>query len=709
MSTMLSPYNKQDNPEAWTAWECLTRTDVSIFLTGRAGTGKTTFLKNLQKANLKRMAIVAPTGVAAINAGGMTIHSFFQLPPSFFEPGKPILEDNRGLRREKRAMIRGIDLLVIDEISMVRPDLLDAIDARLREVRRNSRPFGGVQLLLIGDLMQLPPVVKNDESDVLLRFYDTPFFFSCHALARVNYFAIELKKIYRQTDTKFIDLLNKVRNNCLSQSDLDLLNSRYDPSFNPPDSKRYIRLTTHNDSAARINAERLRLLKSEPHTYEADISGRFPENACPAERSLILKVGAQVMFLKNDSQGRFYNGKIGHVVSLGENDVTVNCDDSFGDISVTRNTWQNISYSIDPKTAEVVPKEEGSFSQIPLVLAWSITIHKSQGLTFDRAIIDAANAFSAGQVYVALSRCRSFEGLVLSSQISNSCIRVDRVVQSYMSEQEGREISQDQLDAFAADYAMTLLADLFDFRSLTVPAHQILRILQESYATTYPRIIADIEDSLHTVDDKIVRHAQAFLQICRAQRLSGVDITTDDALMSRTSNGAKYFDGQVKELLDHIAQVSDLTLSNAVINRRFADTRTSLTQELALKHAMLTWLADNRFSPLKLAEVKALAIAHENAPATKQTAKPQESTADEAEVQNKKLYAALKKWRFKMAEKYETKPYMIAANQVLMRIADEVPMSSSELAKVKGMGKTKVKKFGADILEIVKDFIEKSE
>ena len=705
MPTVISPYDKNENPQAWTAWECLTRTGVSIFLTGRAGTGKTTFLKNLRDSRLKRMAIVAPTGVAAINAGGMTIHSFFQLAPAFYEPDKPI-KIEKGMRREKLKMIRGVELLVIDEVSMVRPDLLDAVDARLRQVRRTDRPFGGVQLLLIGDLMQLPPVVKNDETDVIFRFYPSPFFFASRALAKIQYFAIELKRVYRQNDAKFIDLLNKVRNNCLTEADLELLNSRYNPSFNPPDSKRYIRLTTHNDTAASVNAARLNALKATPRAYEATVEGKFPENGCPAEKSLVLKQGAQVMFLKNDPQGRYYNGKIGHVQSLAEGEVTVSCDDADEPIVVKPYKWQNFSYSIDPKTAEVVQKEEGSFTQIPLILAWAITIHKSQGLTFDHAIIDAANSFSSGQVYVALSRCRTFEGLVLSSRLSNSSIRVDRDALSYMAGQEERSLSQEQIDSFAADYAMTVLADVLDFRPITVPAHQVLRTLQENYSTTYPRIINDIENSLLAVDQQIAHHAETFLNICRAKRAQGLDIIADQQLVARISAGAKYFEGEISRLFDHIVEVSDLTLGNVEINRRYADARSALVQELSLKRAILRWLAANSFSPLQLAQVKAEAVAQEQQAERKNT--PSADSAELAEVRNKGLYLDLKKWRKEKADDENVPAFAILQNKTLMAIADSAPTTAKELAAVKVMGKTKIKKYGDEILNVVANHFSKS-
>jgi len=647
------------------------------------------------------MAIVAPTGVAAINAGGVTIHSFFQLPPQFIVPGQK-LDNANHLRKDKLQIIRGIDLLVIDEISMVRPDLLDAIDTRLREVRRNDRPFGGVQLLLIGDLLQLPPVVKDAEWDFIRTFYDSPYFFSSRALAQIQYFAIELKKIFRQTDANFISLLNKVRTNNLNDDDLNKLNSRFVANFNPPDDQQFIRLTTHNDAADTINALNLAKLDGRTVTYIATKQGSFPDNALPADSNLILKVGAQVMFLRNDSQGRFYNGKIGHVTALDEDSITVDTD-SCDPLKIAPAEWQNVSYVLNKETGEVEQKVEGTFTQYPLALAWAITIHKSQGLTFDNAIIDAAKAFSDGQVYVALSRCRSFEGIILSSKISNLSIRTNRFVLSYMASQEARELSSSQLDAFAADHAISVLSDLLDFRPITIPAHRILRLLEESYSTTYPRAIAKIEEALHLSDAQIKAHADTFVTLCKTERANGTDILADDTLMERTRKGAKYFDQKVSELLDPIVQTADFSLDNSQADQQLSNLRNALAQELQLKHALLNCVIDKGFNPMSLAAERALAVAHESS--STKNAQAASAAGDESEVENQQLYRALKKWRSELQqENPSTPPFAIFPNRVLMNIADVVPSSLNELSKISGLGKVRVAKYGNEILNIVAKF-----
>ncbi len=699
-----SPYLEEENREAWTAWQCLTRTGVSIFLTGRAGTGKTTFLKKLRASGLRRMAIVAPTGVAAINAGGMTIHSLFQIPPQTLVPGRPLKMEN-GMRREKLRTIRGIDLLVIDEVSMVRPDLLDAVDQRLRQIRRNSLPFGGVQLLLIGDLLQLPPVVKPNDIDVLRQYYQTPFFFSARSLAQIQYFAIELKKVYRQSDREFIELLNRVRTDTLDAAGLERLNGRYRRGFNPDESERYIRLTSLNREADRVNTLRLEGLKSRAVSYEAVVTGKFPESAYPVDRVLTLKVDAQVMYLRNDTNGRYYNGKIGRVVALEEGAVIVTSDDGYGEIKLEPALWENISYEVNRSTGEIEQKVEGTFRQIPLALAWAITIHKSQGLTFDRAIIDAANSFSAGQVYVALSRCRTFEGMVLSSMIPASAIRADREVQAYMAGQGSRELTQSQIESFAADHALTILADLLNFRSVTVPAYRIYRLLDESYSTTYPRVIGEIERALKRCEEEILVHAKNYVSLCRQARAEGVDITSDEKLMERTRNGAKYFENRVLNILDPIASAANITLDNASLNKELMELRSAMRQELALKHTMLRSVVDKGFDPMALSAAKALSVANESVAAASRAV--QSSNGDESEVKNQELYRALKLWRKEQSEVEDQPLYTIVSNRVLMNIADIVPISRKELSAISGMGRAKIQQFGESILEITNEYHKK--
>src|SRR5215213_522006 len=445
------------------------QTSKHLFLTGKAGTGKTTFLKYIKENSFKRLAVVAPTGVAAINAGGVTIHSFFQLPFGPFIPtqknnwevfngnvnNQHSLFKNLRLSGAKRDLLRELDLLIIDEVSMVRADMLDAVDAVLRHVRRQPLiPFGGVQMLYIGDLFQLPPVIKNDEWDVLKEYYDSPFFFNAKAVKQAFPVYIELKKIYRQTDTTFIHILNNIRNNNCTREDLEQLHEHYKPAFAPAKEENYITLTSHNEKADLINRRELQKLGGKAYSYKAEISGEFYDRSFPAEEILHLKVGAQIMFIRNDKGEfrRFFNGKIGIVKNIFDDKIYISFPNETDTLVLEKETWQNIKYNYNKDSDKIEEEELGTFRQYPIRLAWAITIHKSQGLTFDKAIIDAGASFAPGQVYVALSRLTSLQGLVLHSRIQPNCISTDaRVldfVKSEESEEQLQEILKEEQEAF---------------------------------------------------------------------------------------------------------------------------------------------------------------------------------------------------------------------------------------------------------------------
>src|SRR5215216_1401584 len=445
------------------------QTNKHLFLTGKAGTGKTTFLRYIKENSFKKMAVVAPTGVAAINAGGVTIHSFFQLPFGPFVPtqknnwevfngnvnNQHSLFKNLRLSGAKRDLLRELDLLVIDEVSMVIADMLDAVDAVLRHVRRQPLiPFGGVQMLYIGDLFQLPPVVRNDEWNVLKEYYDSPFFFNAHAVKQATPVYIELKKIYRQSDSAFIGILNNIRNNICTKEDLQKLHEHYKPDFAPAKEENYIVLTSHNEKADLINRRELQKLPGQVYSYKAEISGEFYDRSFPAEEVLNLKVGAQIMFIKNDKGEfrRFFNGKIGIIKNIFDDKIYVSFPHETDTLTLEKETWQNIKYSYNKDSDKIDEEELGTFKQYPIRLAWAITIHKSQGLTFDKAIIDAGSSFAPGQVYVALSRLTSLDGLVLHSRIHPNCISTDsRVldfVKSEESEEQLQEILKEEQEAF---------------------------------------------------------------------------------------------------------------------------------------------------------------------------------------------------------------------------------------------------------------------
>ena len=408
------------------------KTRRSLFLTGKAGTGKTTFLRDITRHTKKKHIVLAPTGVAAVNAGAMTIHSFFQFGLGAYVPGVVAPQTGYHIRQAKLDLIRNLDLIIIDEISMVRADLLDHIDAELRRIRRSYLPFGGVQLLMIGDLQQLPPIAHGEEEMILRQHYKSLYFFDCKALQNLEYSCIELKNVYRQNDSHFVDILNRARIGRLTPEDIDELNARYQPRFMPRPEDNYIRLVTHNRMVQNVNEGEMTKLDGDEYAFDAKVTGTFPPESFPTAERLVLKKGAQVMFIKNDPDKRFINGTLGEVCYLWKDKIKVRIADTGVTIDVEPMEWENIRYQLEETDKTVKSTTIGKFRQYPVRPAWAITIHKSQGLTFDRAIIDARAAFSPGQAYVALSRCRSLEGIVLSSPLRASAFMTDTTIDDFL-------------------------------------------------------------------------------------------------------------------------------------------------------------------------------------------------------------------------------------------------------------------------------------
>lgn len=698
-------YSRDTNPEAWTAWQIINETSVNIFLTGKAGTGKTTFLRHLSQHSPKRMAIVAPTGVAAINAGGVTIHSFFQLPFSPFIPGAKLRTDYT-MRKERIRILRTLDLLVIDEISMVRADLLDAIDATLRHFRRNDFPFGGVQLVMIGDLQQLPPVVVESEREIIEQHYSTPYFFSSQALQQSPYATVELKTVYRQSDQQFIDILNQIRDNHVSEATLNALNCRYIPDFNPDDKDGYIRLTTHNNQADNINSLKLLNLDTDEQDYECSVQGTFPEASFPADKLLKLKVGAQVMFLKNDKnpERRYYNGKIGVVTGLKPDMVRIRCISDNVEVEVEYEEWSNTKYVINPVTSEMDEKVEGTFRQIPLRLAWAVTIHKSQGLTFDRAIIDANQSFAHGQVYVALSRCRTLQGIVLSSRINYNSVISDCAVSAFISQQSQQTPGEKAILDMKANYAVDLVKQLYYFRHITSAGHRILRLFEEYCSHTYPMLISEIKAFLTLADNDIIAVADKFVNYCIAQRQQGVDIRDDNTIMDRIANGAKYFKTKTTSLLSAVVEKTDVEIDRKEVAKQLSELRLQMDNDITVKCAELKAVAADGFEINFYLHARALAIIETEKKEKKPAREPKAKTTFSADIKNQKLYDAVVKWRKNKADENDVPAFQILTQKAVIDLVAKQPDNLTDLRKVNGFGAVKTKQFGEEIIQLVQQY-----
>lgn len=590
-------------------------TDAHIFLTGKAGTGKTTFLKSLPAKTHKRMVVVAPTGVAAINAGGQTIHSFFQLP---FGPQLPEgAQDPTGriketfslqfqrFTRTKLKIMRTLDLLVIDEISMVRADVLDAVDAVLRRARRSSKPFGGVQLLMIGDVHQLAPVAKPDEWELLAPYYKTTYFFGSRVLQKTEYLCVELDHIYRQHDTDFITLLNKVRDNRMDAECVQLLNSRYLPNFRPTEG--YITLTTHNYQADDLNQRRLAEIKSKSMMFKAVIEGVFPQSLYPCKEELELKIGAQVMFVRNDPnpEKAYYNGKIGRLTGYDEEngELEVTCGDER--IAVTPVRWPNLEYTLNEETQAIEEKEIGSFTQIPLRLAWAVTIHKSQGLTFDKLVVDARQAFAHGQVYVALSRCTSLEGLVLKTKLDAGALVGDGVVDYFVEQMPEKEPSQEKVDSLRKAYELETILELFDFQGIYRTTGRLAKVVTEHHTLFDGEMLQNVVRFRDSVKKELVDVQSKFEKQIRQLHQSAL-YEANPTLQERMQKGVAYFHGQLKPLSDDLPKLSYKT-GNKVVNERLVEALQQLREEIYVKLGCLE-SCEKGFSADAYRKTKALKI-----------------------------------------------------------------------------------------------------
>jgi hypothetical protein len=708
-----------NNTQLQLVYDFIENTGIHVFLTGKAGTGKTTFLKEIQKVSPKRMIVVAPTGVAAINAGGVTIHSFFQMP---FGPHLPLGNRNDNtdehsagfgeqssavkINQNKRNIIRSLDLLIIDEISMVRSDLLDGIDEILRRFRNRAKPFGGVQLLMIGDLQQLAPVVKEDEWALLKNYYDTAFFFGSKALREAGFISIELKHIYRQTDKEFISLLNKVRNNKLDNEAMQLLNKRYLPDFKPDDNEGYITLTTHNIQAQTINEAKLRMIKDKAVIFKATIEGEFPEYSFPTDERLTLKTGAQVMFIKNDTSPEklYFNGKTGIVVSIEDDTVYVRCKGNDSLIAVNEVEWQNMKYSINDTTKEIEEKPIGTFRQLPLRLAWAITIHKSQGLTFDRAIIDAKAAFAHGQVYVALSRCRTLEGLVLSSAIPISGIITNNLVDKFSKELEENIPGDVQLVNATIQYQRSLIAELFDFSILSRRINYCLKISREHSESLLGNPSRYFEKLIKFVQDELLNVSARFSLQIEKLTIENKSPEQNSVMQERIIKACRYFLNKLEEEGNPILKEINVITDNKTVRKSITGAFDMLTSDWTIKMGCLKACFEG-FLTKKYLEARAKSSIE---PTEKKRRQKIETDAGIENISYPEVFNELMTWRAKHALSLNLPYYMILSQKAIAALAQFLPDSEDDLKKIKGIGRRTVDKYGDEILDIIGQYREKN-
>ena len=701
------------NQQAQLAWDIIENTNTNIFLTGKAGTGKTTFLRRLKEESSKRIVVVAPTGIAAINAEGVTIHSFFQLSFAPFIPDAQykLKEQQYRFSKQKIRVIQSIDTLVIDEISMVRADLLDAVDNVLRRFRRNNLPFGGVQMVMIGDLGQLAPVAKDDEWQMLSRYYDTPYFFSSLALKSTRYAIVELKTVYRQSDSHFVELLNRVRDNRTDDSVLAALNSRYIPNFQPPVEEGYIRLTTHNFQAQQENDRQLALLPGKPYTYEASITGKYPEMLFPTEQTLTLKEGAQVMFVKNDSSAdkAFYNGMLGTVTEINDKNLFVRTKDTGVVIKVEPEQWENTRYDINERTNEITEEVEGTFTQLPVKPAWAITVHKSQGLTFDRAIIDVQRAFTHGQTYVALSRCRTLEGLVLSAPLPMSAIIRDGAVDDYVSRAAEHTPTEGQIDLLRRDYYLSVISELFDFRPLMDAFNRMLDLLMGHFRRSYPKLIIEYKARLGIIKTQLYDVAERFKLQYNQIVISTASYQDDVHLQERLTKGAAYFARTISDI-EMLVKNTDVKTDTPDVKKQVAELLTTLKELVMQKRALLNYVKDEGFSLNEYQHQRAVVFMGKDNQAEKKPVKTKAADKDKApsavpelKVLHPKVLDALTEWRRQRALKAHMPTYCILQQKAIIAIANLLPQDKEALARIPFCGNVKAEKYGDEILAVVKE------
>jgi len=686
----------------------------NIFITGKAGTGKTTFLKYIKENCAKQIVITAPTGVAAINAGGTTIHSFFQLPLSPFIPvpggpgnGNTVITTSHSLlsrlryNNEKRMVLQALELLIIDEISMVRCDIPDAIDTILRHFRNNNKPFGGVQVIFIGDMYQLPPVIQGDEWNILSRFYKSQYFFSSHVVSQNMPAFISFEKIYRQSDEKFISLLNNIRTNNMDEDSFKLLEQYYQPQFKPTFEDGYIILTSHNYKADQINATELARLPASQFTFNATISGEFPDKAFPADDAFNVKEGAIVMFIKNDPEKvrRYYNGKTGKVVKIDHENIHVQCKGEDELIIVNKESWENIRYTFDKSTHQLTEEVMGTFSQFPLRLSWAITIHKSQGLTFEKAIIDAGESFAPGQVYVALSRCTNLDGLILHSRIRGNSLETDPRIAAFLQNIASIPQLQQQLNLAKHFYQQSLIEGLFDLSVISMQIEELEIYLKDNLSSFNPESINWLQKlaaNIKILSEVATRFRRQLESLYTHEHLPDVN----PLIKNRIIPASKYFKEQLQNLQDQLTRctvITDSRLKAKEFNQNLFELFSTVTEKKFMMSGCesgfnsSSWHARRNEFKLPPFTVNSYAGI---------------SSYPAGDHMHPVLYQQLRKLRDEICAKNHQPIYIVAGSVTLNEMTRFLPQTMDELAEISGFGKAKLAAYGERFLSVIQEYSE---
>ncbi|KQM76295.1 hypothetical protein ASE74_19790 [Pedobacter sp. Leaf216] len=691
------------DPDNQLLLDFLATTNQPVFLTGKAGTGKTTLLRKIRDTTKKNFAVVAPTAVAAINAGGVTLHSFFQIP---FGPLVPVVDENAETNfkysDEKTRLLRCLDLLIIDEISMVRVDIIDFIDRTLKRVKGSNRPFGGVQVLMIGDLYQLSPIF-HDAWHILGAYYASPYFFDSLIFRSTPMLTFALDKVYRQSDPVFLDILNGMRENNLDNSLLEKLNERYDPSLDQEWKDDYITLTTHNQLVNEINQGCLEKLPGEIFEFNAAVSGDFPKDAYPTDEKLQLKLGAQVIFIKNDSSGKkqFYNGKAAKITAIDKDLIKVSFTSDGREIEVEKEIWQNVKYSLSDEENKIDETSTGSFAQYPFKLAWAITVHKSQGLTFDQAIVDVSTAFTHGQAYVALSRCRSLEGLILKSPVVAGNIITDAKVIGFTQASHQAKPTPELLERYSQQYAWGLIHELLDFSLIAKDWEKLGRskLIDKDEKNAFLSIY---EQGNQILQHEIFKVARNFITKEFSKISTHENPATETAFMERLQKASDYFVPKLEQVMTLMARIVAINFYNDTHSDKLLTTLNDCKDALQVKLALfkISW------NPFSIKDYISTLHAASNKQPVK---KPVKSSIKPKEISNPQVYKNLVEWRKTIATERGTQDYAVLSDLALLSIAERMPRTTDQLAALKSVGIGNAKELGQQITRIVNAHLGTSE